>query len=443
MDDWLVDGRVQRVRVGHVGEREVALLQVRVVGRTAVVVVAGGVGVGVLDKTAHARLRDAIAGDVASTQPQWRAQLEGASVEEVTLREVRLRRDEKAWRAAVRAGAAKVFLERREEPSPAGERSVGHEELLAAGAAIVEKLYEGATTGRATALRRSVEKAMARVRRRRDAVRADLARAEAAEGTARGAELFVAEAARAPRGATRLVAVDWSDGSPREVVFPLDPAKGAREQLDAVFRKARRMKDGARIAEQRLRDADGILVSLSAVAEALVAGGDIDLVALEARARQAAPRDFSLPRVTTPSAGPRRPGTTQRPLPPHRTYLSTSGARVLVGRGAEKNDALTFHVARPHDLWLHAKGRTGAHVVVPLAKGASCPADVLVEAAHLAAHFSDGKGEGAVEVQYTPRRYLRKPRGSAPGLVVVDREKVMLLRRDADLLRRLLEREET
>ena len=114
-----------------------------------------------------------------------------------------------------------------------------------------------------------------------------------------------------------------------------------------------------------------------------------------------------------------------------------------IGRGAEKNDALTFHVARPRDLWLHAKSRTGAHVIVPLAKGASCPADVLVEAAHLALHFSEAKQEATIEVQYTPRRYVRKPRGSAPGLVVVDREKVMLLRRDEALLRRLLEREQT
>ncbi len=99
-------------------------------------------------------------------------------------------------------------------------------------------------------------------------------------------------------------------------------------------------------------------------------------------------------------------------------------------------------MARPHDLWLHPKSRPGAHVVVPLARGASCPADLLVEAAHLAAHFSESKQETAVEIQYTPRRYLRKPRGSAPGLVVVDREKVMLLRREDALLRRLLEREQ-
>ena len=136
-----------------------------------------------------------------------------------------------------------------------------------------------------------------------------------------------------------------------------------------------------------------------------------------------------------------RPCSTFTGLPPYRAFASAGGARILVGRGAEKNDALTFHVARPHDLWLHAKNRTGAHVVPPLDNRASCPADVLVEAAHLAAHFSDAREEDLVEIQHTPRRYVRKPRKSPAGLVVVDREKVMLLRRRPEVLRGLLERE--
>jgi predicted ribosome quality control (RQC) complex YloA/Tae2 family protein len=73
-----------------------------------------------------------------------------------------------------------------------------------------------------------------------------------------------------------------------------------------------------------------------------------------------------------------------------------------------------------------------------LPKGASLTAEVLVEAAHLAAHFSDASEEAIVEVTYTPRRFVRKPRGAAPGAVVVDREKVITLRRDEALLRRLL-----
>jgi predicted ribosome quality control (RQC) complex YloA/Tae2 family protein len=122
--------------------------------------------------------------------------------------------------------------------------------------------------------------------------------------------------------------------------------------------------------------------------------------------------------------------------------VTPGGARILVGKGAAQNDRLTFQTARPHDLWLHPKDRTGAHVIVPLAKNATIAPELLIDAAHLAAHFSDARGETIVDVQYAPRRYLRKPRGSPPGFVVVDREKVIAVRLERGRVERLLESEE-
>ncbi|MEP7125686.1 MAG: NFACT RNA binding domain-containing protein, partial [Byssovorax sp.] len=126
----------------------------------------------------------------------------------------------------------------------------------------------------------------------------------------------------------------------------------------------------------------------------------------------------------------------------YRIFRGQSGAKILAGKGAVGNDALTHRVARPHDLWLHAKGRTGTHVIVQLEKNQQCPSELLVEAAHVAAHFSEGREEGVIEIQYTPRRYLRKPKGAAAGLVVVEREKVLVLRVDPAVTARLLAGEE-
>jgi len=116
---------------------------------------------------------------------------------------------------------------------------------------------------------------------------------------------------------------------------------------------------------------------------------------------------------------------------------------IYVGRGAADNDALTFRVARPRDLWLHAKGTSGAHVVLPLGKGKEPASEALVDAAHLAAHFSTQRDEPTVEVTYTLRGRVRKPRGSAPGLVVVDQGKTMWVRMEPDRLKRLLASEES
>jgi hypothetical protein len=412
----LSGGSLQKVRVMRLGVREVALLEVRVPGETLHVVVAEGLGVGLLGPPERARLKEAMAG-------------------------------------AAKPG--EVYARTLAERAAEGLEGAEPEELKARGTRIVEEVARGEAGNRRDALRRALAKATARVTRRIEAVRGDLSRAEGADAMAQRAQLFVAEAGHAARGATKLVATDWSSGEAQEVELKLDPARGAREQIDALFTRARRLKEGARIGRTRLADAERSLASLVEVTRAFTDDPEPDLPRLTAQARAAAPRDFKPASLREPGsdnplassrgmfklASSRAGPAAQPPLPPYRTFLSASGARILVGRSAEKNDALTFHVARPHDLWLHAKNRTGSHVVVPLDKKGSCPGDVLVDAAHLAAHFSEARDEALVEVQYTPRRYLRKPRGSAAGLVVVDREKVLLLRREDDRLRALLERE--
>jgi predicted ribosome quality control (RQC) complex YloA/Tae2 family protein len=164
---------------------------------------------------------------------------------------------------------------------------------------------------------------------------------------------------------------------------------------------------------------------------------EIDDAAREAK--KAAPRDVAL-QASTAEGGTKKKKAAGRT--PYRTFLARSGRKLLVGKGAADNDALTLKVGRPHDLWIHAKDRTGAHVIVPIDKGQTCPAEDLVDGAHLAAHFSDAREEKVVDVQYTDRRYLRKPKGSPPGFVVVDREKVIVLRVQPEILSTLLERED-
>jgi predicted ribosome quality control (RQC) complex YloA/Tae2 family protein len=296
---------------------------------------------------------------------------------------------------------------------------------------------EGVREERTRLLEVGLARAHARVARRARAIEGDLDRIAEADELARRAQLFVAAAAGAPRGAPRLIATDWSSGEPVQVSMPLDPAISPKAQVDAVFRRARRLKNGATLAQGRLEDARRILKELEALASRLAADPEVDLDELAHHAQVTAPRDF----VRAPQAPPRRPATKEEPSLPYRTFLGAADAPIFVGRGAERNDDLTLHVAKPHHLWLHAKGQAGAHVVVPLAKGASCPAELLVDAAHLAAHFSRARNEAIVEITYVPRRYVRKPRGSPPGLVEVTRDKTLVLRPSSSTLRRLLDRE--
>jgi predicted ribosome quality control (RQC) complex YloA/Tae2 family protein len=304
---------------------------------------------------------------------------------------------------------------------------------------------EGATadevlSGARAELLAALARAGKRVERRIAAVRGDLDRVKDADAIASQAQWLVAEAARAPRGARSLKVTDWSTGEPRPLELPLDPARPAREQVEALFKRARRIRKGAVIAHARLAQAEAMRDALLVAAEeAEAATSPAQIEALIARARAAAPRDFTLSAEPSDAARKKRkPGERV----PYRTFHGAGGARILVGKRAADNDALTLHVARPQDLWLHAKGRSGAHVVVPLTKGQACPPDLLVDAAHLAAHFGGGREETLVEVTYAPKRYVRKPRRSPVGLVVVDREKVLLLRVESARTARLLASEE-
>jgi hypothetical protein len=439
MQAELARGQVQRVTVARVAGRDVALLDVRIPGETLHIVCAGGLGVGVLDALRRQQLRTMMRGLLSPAQARWRARIEGAHVTHLGARMVELGVEGSSWRALSERDGA-LSLAEGPAPGAGGDDPPSAEVLEERGARIVEELLRTGTGARAEALKRALTKTIARIDRRMVAVQGDLAQAEGADAMGQRARLFVADGARAPRGATELVAVDWSSGVAEHVHMTLDPARPAQEQIDAVFRRARRLREGAKIAQARLEEARSARDSLARIAAALGAP-DADLDVLEGQARAAAPRDFKLAPAGGSGAGPVSVPRPRDVRSPYRTFSAAGGAHILVGRGAADNDALTLHVARPHDLWLHAKGHTGAHVVVRLDKGASCPAEVLVDAAHLAAHFSDARDERLVEVQYAPRRYVRKPKGSAPGQVLVDREKVMVLRREEAVLRRLLSTE--
>lgn len=109
------------------------------------------------------------------------------------------------------------------------------------------------------------------------------------------------------------------------------------------------------------------------------------------------------------------------------------GFEVLVGKGARENDELTFRVAEPHDLWLHAGGYAGSHVVVRNPERLDeLPRPVLEQAARLAAWHSKARNaRGKVEVHVCRAGDVRKPRGAPPGQVQIRRwEAVRVYPRD-------------
>jgi predicted ribosome quality control (RQC) complex YloA/Tae2 family protein len=261
------------------------------------------------------------------------------------------------------------------------------------------------------------------------AVEEDAARAvRAAEQRAR-AELLLPVASRLPRGAREARVQDWTRvddrGRAAELVIPLDPAMSAAENAQRWLRRARRYRAAAaRIASRRTEVSEQLSAARSLLTQAESAADAAQLAAVE----------------TAAPPTPARQGRDQAPRLPYRKFRSGAGAPILVGRSARDNDALSFRVARGNDLWLHARGVQGAHVVVPGA-GEAPDARTLADAALLAAHFSSARGEDGAEVAFTRCKHLRKPKGAAPGSVIVTQEKVMRVRREEERLAALLSTE--
>jgi predicted ribosome quality control (RQC) complex YloA/Tae2 family protein len=142
-------------------------------------------------------------------------------------------------------------------------------------------------------------------------------------------------------------------------------------------------------------------------------------------------------RIPSGSVRTRKERETRGDRLPFRRFRSSGGLEIRVGRGPADNDTLTFKYSRPEDVWLHARGASGAHVVLRWAEETAPPGKDLTEAAILAALHSRSKSAGVVPVDWTRRKYVRKPRKSPAGTVVLERSQTLFVQPDRELLDRL------
>jgi predicted ribosome quality control (RQC) complex YloA/Tae2 family protein len=103
---------------------------------------------------------------------------------------------------------------------------------------------------------------------------------------------------------------------------------------------------------------------------------------------------------------------------------SADGFTLLVGKNSRQNEEVTFHLASANDLWLHARGVPGAHVIVK-SGGRTVPEETIREAAALAAYYSQSRAAGSVPVDVTEQRYVRHMKGGGPGMVTYERERTI------------------
>ncbi|MYB06111.1 MAG: DUF814 domain-containing protein [Gemmatimonadetes bacterium] len=226
------------------------------------------------------------------------------------------------------------------------------------------------------------------------------------------------------RGAER-VSLTGFDGVER--ALDLDPRVRPQEHADALFRRAARLERAAEALPGRIAEAEEALAGVAAL-RARHQAGELSREEAVALLPAAAP--------SPPRRRRSRPGTERSTLP-YRRYTSSGGIEIRVGRGARHNDALTFRHSRPEDVWMHARHAAGAHVIMRWTRPERPPAADLNEAAVLAANHSGARGSRHVPVDWTRRKWVRKPRGAPPGAVIPDRVQTVFATPDPSLGDRL------
>ncbi len=124
------------------------------------------------------------------------------------------------------------------------------------------------------------------------------------------------------------------------------------------------------------------------------------------------------------------------PKVPGKKFLSSDGLMIFIGRNYKENQTLTFKLAKGNDLWMHVKGRPGAHLVIHIPKNKSVPLETLIDAAHLVIYFSGGKEWGKTEVDYTFRKYVKKIKNSTEVSYI--QNKTLVIQLDEKRMNRLL-----
>ena len=268
------------------------------------------------------------------------------------------------------------------------------------------------------ALYRPVESALAAAAQRRsrsaESMLTELATPSRADRYERWGHLLMAQATDQGPGNESLTLPDILTGTGDPVEIPLDPALSAIENAERFYDKARRTRRARETAESRW--------------ESVQADADATVELLE-RLRQLEKvpelREFL---ETEKSAIARWTGGRGRSdaAEPFRRIALPGGLEALVGRNARSNAQLTTRIARPHDLWLHARGVPGSHVVIRRAtRTTEVPRDAVEAAARIAAHYSDARTQTLAPVIVTERKYVRPVKGGPPGRVRVDRETVL------------------
>jgi predicted ribosome quality control (RQC) complex YloA/Tae2 family protein len=324
------------------------------------------------------------------------------------------------------AGAREVLLAPL-DPLPSGFKAVRFESFAAmARQVMVEDVRTGDLTARRGAAGKQLAEMRTREEERRRHTRENLKRCDEADTMERWGNLLKGQLAAIQPYRDAVEVQDWYEADAPMVRIPLKKNLPPRANVERYFLKAKKLRHSVPALEARMDEHEANLDLIAELEDELArVEGREQLEGLEERIR-------GIGRVA--KGGKARTEAAARPL----EFVSSDGYRILVGRNNRENDLLSRKMAKGHDMWLHARGMAGAHVVVRMPrKDEECPPGTLEEAAQLAAHYSKGRYAAKVEVTVARAAHVKKAPGAPPGQVLVEGGRTLMVRTDPQAPQRL------
>ena len=229
------------------------------------------------------------------------------------------------------------------------------------------------------------------------------------------------------KGMSTFRTMDFYDPEGGEVDIPLDPLLTPQQNAAKYYKEYNKAKTAEEMLTIQIEKGEKELEYLNSVLENIaLAEGEKDLQEI----RQELTETGYLRRPKT--AAKRAKRVSGKPM----EFRSSSGLRISVGKNNSQNDLLTTKLAYKSDIWLHTQKIHGSHVILWL-EGGEADAQSLTEAAQLAAWFSQARDGSKVPVDYTPVKYVKKPAGARPGMVVYTTYQTAVVEPDAELAKKL------
>lgn len=239
-------------------------------------------------------------------------------------------------------------------------------------------------------------------------------------------DIIKANIYRMEKGMSVLTAENFFSPDGAEKRIPLDPKLTPQQNAAKYYKAYSKAKKAEYFLREQIIATKAELEYLeSIVSELELADGEKEISDIRTELIE---QGFIKPRTNM-----RKKGSQSAPM----HFVSSAGIEILVGRNNLQNDAITFGTAFRNDLWLHTQRIHGAHVIVSH-DWDNVDDTTLAEAAGLAAWFSQGRGDAAVDVDYTRAGNVKKPSGARPGMVIYSGFKTIRVRPDPLLAERLI-----